>query len=127
MTQQPAASDTLRDLAGIARAAGVPVVHGADTIDSFQAALRAALAGRELTTIVAKVAAVGPTSFHMDLPLLENRFQFRRHIEQLARRAAVAPAAAAAIDTETEIMAAETAELSPASRAAAASPVDRPQ
>ena len=123
----PTATATGTDLAGIAWAAGVPAVHGADTIDSFRAALRAALAGQELMTIVAKVAAVGPKSFHMDLPLLENRFQFRRHIKRLARRAAAAPAAAAAIDTETEIMAAETAELPPASRAATASPVDRPQ
>jgi sulfopyruvate decarboxylase subunit beta len=28
--------------------------------------------------VVAKVEAVGPTSFHMDLHLLENRFEFQR-------------------------------------------------
>src|ERR671916_2597375 len=35
----PTATATGTDLAGIARAAGVPVVQAADTIDSFQAAL----------------------------------------------------------------------------------------
>jgi len=29
------------------------------------------------------VEAVGPKSFHMDLPLLENRFQFKRALEAL--------------------------------------------
>jgi sulfopyruvate decarboxylase subunit beta len=29
---------------------------------------------------------VGPKSFHMDLPLLENRFQFKRALEALRRQ-----------------------------------------
>ena len=45
-----------------------------------------ALAGDTLTTIVSKVEAVGPKSFHMDLPLLENRFQFKRALEALRRQ-----------------------------------------
>jgi sulfopyruvate decarboxylase subunit beta len=36
-----------------------------------------------MTTIVSKVEAIGPKSFHMDLPLLENRFQFKRALEAL--------------------------------------------
>ena len=100
----PTATATGTDLAGIAVAAGVPAVVCADSVEDFSAAFGAALAGPELTTIVAKVAAVGPTSFHMDLPLLENRFQFRRHLQGLARRASEP-----AIDTETEMMAAEVA------------------
>jgi sulfopyruvate decarboxylase subunit beta len=32
----------------------------------------------EMTTIVAKVEAVGPDRFHMELALPENAFQFRR-------------------------------------------------
>jgi sulfopyruvate decarboxylase subunit beta len=39
-----------------------------------------------LTTIVSKVEAVGPKTFHMDLPLLENRFQFQRALEALHRQ-----------------------------------------
>jgi sulfopyruvate decarboxylase subunit beta len=37
----------------------------------------------ELTTIVAKVEANGPAAYVTDLSLLENRFQFRRHIRSL--------------------------------------------
>ena len=38
-------------------------------------------AARELTTIVAKVDAVGPSAFVTDLGLLENRFQFQRYLQ----------------------------------------------
>jgi sulfopyruvate decarboxylase subunit beta len=84
----PTATSTGTDLAGIARASGVPAVVRADTVEAFAAAFGEALAGSELTTIVAKVEAVGPKSFHMDLPLLENRFQFWRHCRELAAGAA---------------------------------------
>ena len=36
-----------------------------------------------LCCIVVKVEAVGPEAFVTGLVLLENRFQFQRHIEQL--------------------------------------------
>jgi sulfopyruvate decarboxylase subunit beta len=85
----PTATSTGTDLAGVARAAGVPAVVQADTVEAFQAAFEAALDGAELTTIVAKVDAVGPKSFHMDLALLENRFQFWRHCRALAARGVV--------------------------------------
>jgi sulfopyruvate decarboxylase subunit beta len=82
----PTATATGTDLAGVARACGVPRVATADTIEDFQREAREALASQTLTTIVAKVAAVGPKSFHMDLPLLENRFQFRRYLEGLRQQ-----------------------------------------
>jgi sulfopyruvate decarboxylase subunit beta len=85
----PTATSTGTDLAGIAVAAGVPSVVRADTVEAFTEAFGAALSGPELTTIVSKVEAVGPTSFHMDLPLLENRFQFSRQLRALAARTAV--------------------------------------
>lgn len=100
----PTATSTGTDLASIAVAAGIPSVVRADTVEDFGVAFGAALTGPDLTTIVAKVEAVGPKSFHMDLPLLENRFQFRRHLQGLSRRT-VEPA----IDSETEMMAAEVA------------------
>ena len=62
----------------------VPVVRSA-RLHAFETAL----AGPELTTIVSKVQAVGPKSFHMDLPLLENRFQFWRQCRAPAARATV--------------------------------------
>jgi sulfopyruvate decarboxylase subunit beta len=83
----PTATSTGTDLAGIARAAGVPSVVRADTVEDFRGAFESALVGSELTTIVSKVQAVVPKSFHMDLALLENRFEFRRHCRALAARA----------------------------------------
>jgi sulfopyruvate decarboxylase subunit beta len=82
----PTATSTGTDLAGIARACGVPQVEEADTPERLKESVAAALAGATLTTIVSKVEAVGPKSFHMDLPLLENRFQFRRALEALRQR-----------------------------------------
>lgn len=84
----PTATATGTDLAGIARASGVPNVTEADTPETLLDAVRDALAGDTLTTIVSKVEAVGPKSFHMDLPLLENRFQFKRALEGLRRPSA---------------------------------------
>jgi sulfopyruvate decarboxylase subunit beta len=82
----PTATSTGTDLAGVALASGVPNVRRADTVESFAAAFNDAFAGPELTTIVAKVEAAGPKSFHMDLPMLENRFQFVRYCRALAAR-----------------------------------------
>jgi sulfopyruvate decarboxylase subunit beta len=80
----PTATAGRTDLAGIARASGIPNVMQASTVDEFKSAFTQALAGETLTTLVARVEPVGPTSFHMDLALLENRFQFKRALE--ARR-----------------------------------------
>jgi sulfopyruvate decarboxylase subunit beta len=82
----PTATATGTDLAGVARACGVPRVEEADTPERLKETVDAALAGDTLTTIVSKVEAVGPKSFHMDLPLLENRFQFKRALEALRRQ-----------------------------------------
>lgn len=82
----PTATATGTDLAGIARASGVPSVIEANTRESLKAAVSEALASNTLTTIVSKVEAVGPKSFHMDLPLLENRFQFKRCLEAIQKQ-----------------------------------------
>jgi sulfopyruvate decarboxylase subunit beta len=76
----PTATATGSDLAAIASAAGVPRTATVRTIDAFTRAFDEALAARELTTIVAKVEAVGPSKFVTDLSLLENRFQFQRFL-----------------------------------------------
>ena len=81
----PTATATGTDLAGVARACGVLRVVEANTPEALAAAVREALDAHELTTVVAKVEAVGPKSFHMDLPLLENRFQFKRELERRAQ------------------------------------------
>ncbi len=74
----PTATSTGSDLAAMARAAGIPRTATADTLDTFVAAFREALAAGDLTTLVAKVEAVGPSAYVTDLTLLENRFQFAR-------------------------------------------------
>jgi hypothetical protein len=38
------------------------------------------VAAAELSVIVAKVEPKGPASYFIDLHLLENRFQFERHL-----------------------------------------------
>jgi sulfopyruvate decarboxylase subunit beta len=76
----PTATSTGSDLAGIAAAAGVPRTATVSTIDAFVQAFDEALAANDLTTLVAKVEAVGPRAFVTDLALLENRFQFQRYL-----------------------------------------------
>jgi len=81
----PTATATGTDLAGIARASGVSRVMEAHTPESLKTSVTEALESNALTTILSKVEAIGPTSFHMDLPLLENRFQFKRALEAMRR------------------------------------------
>jgi sulfopyruvate decarboxylase subunit beta len=50
------------------------------TVESLVSELDAAHAARDLTTIVAKVEAVGPSRYVTGLALLENRFQFQRYL-----------------------------------------------
>jgi sulfopyruvate decarboxylase subunit beta len=78
----PTATSTGTDLAGIAAAAGVPRTATVRALDTFEQAFSAALAARDLTTIVAKVEAVGPPGFVTDLGLLENRFSFARALRK---------------------------------------------
>jgi len=82
----PTATSTGTDLEGIARASGIPKSLTVRTIDDFKNAVKNALDGNQLTTIIAKVEATGPSAYITDLSLLENRFQFRRHIQSLAKR-----------------------------------------
>ncbi len=82
----PTATATGSDLAGVARAAGILRAVTVRTVDEFAAAFQTALRARELSLIVAKVEAVGPKTFVTGLALLENRFQFQRHIELVRAR-----------------------------------------
>lgn len=74
----PTATSTGSDLAGVAVAAGITGAGTVTDLDAFANAAKRALASPELSCLVAKVEAVGPESFHMDLHLLENRFEFPR-------------------------------------------------
>ena len=78
----PTATSTGSDLAEIARAAGVPRTMTVRTLDEFREAFSAASEASDLTTLVAKVEAVGPSGYVTDLSLLENRYQFARHLKE---------------------------------------------
>jgi sulfopyruvate decarboxylase subunit beta len=79
----PTATSAGTDLAAVARASGVPQAVTVQNVEAFVGAFDAAGEAGELTTIVAKVEAVGPARFVTDLSLLENRFAFARHLRQL--------------------------------------------
>ncbi len=79
----PTATSTGSDLEGIAREAGVPRTATVEGIDAFVTAFDEALAADELTTLVAKVTTEGPAGYVTDLALIENRFQFSRHLKNL--------------------------------------------
>ncbi len=70
------------DLAGVARAAGID--HVADTSDimGFGEAILDAFERDGTSVIVARVRAVGPDHYGMDLHLPENAFRFARHLSE---------------------------------------------
>ena len=82
----PTATSTGSDLAAIAKGAGVPRTATVRTLDEFTQAFAEARRAGDLTTLVAKVDAVGPASFLTDLSLLENRYQFARHLKDLSAK-----------------------------------------
>jgi sulfopyruvate decarboxylase subunit beta len=84
----PTATATGSDLEEMARGAGVPHTATVRSIEDFTRTFTEALAAADLTTIVAKVAATGPKGFLTDLGLLENRFEFQRHLKNLREPAA---------------------------------------
>jgi sulfopyruvate decarboxylase subunit beta len=79
----PTATGAGTDLAAVAAAAGVPRTAMVRSLDAFVKEFDAARAARELTTLVAKVEASGPTKLEADLGLLENRFEFARCLKRM--------------------------------------------
>jgi sulfopyruvate decarboxylase subunit beta len=82
----PTATAKGADLEGVARASGIPRTVAVRSVDEFRAAFQSALDSGKLTTIVAHVDTSGPSNWLTDLGLLENRFQFARHCQSLAKR-----------------------------------------
>jgi sulfopyruvate decarboxylase subunit beta len=78
----PTATSTGSDLAAIARGAGISSATAVTELDGLGTAVRKGIEGNEMACIVAKVEAVGSASFHMDLHLLENRFEFARALRR---------------------------------------------
>lgn len=79
----PTATSTGSDLEAIATAAGIPRTATVRTVEDFVYAFDDAVTAHDLTTLVAKVEAVGPSAYVTDLSLLENRFQFPRALRAL--------------------------------------------
>lgn len=79
----PTATSTGSDIAGMAAAAGITRTNTVRTLDDFRVAFVDALATNDLTTLVAKVEAVGPSGYVTDLSLLENRYQFQRYLREI--------------------------------------------
>jgi len=77
----------ITDLAGIARSAGIEHVTSVDTVMDFGEAVIAAFGRSDLSVIVAKVTAIGPNHYGMDLKLPENAYRFERWIEARRRAA----------------------------------------
>ena len=77
----------LTDIAAIARGAGIEHVASASTTTEFGEAFVEALEREALSVIVAKVSAVGPEHYGMDLHLPENAFRFKRLIAERKRAA----------------------------------------
>jgi sulfopyruvate decarboxylase subunit beta len=75
----------ITDLAAIARGAGCPKVFLVTELYQFLEAAAEAFEGGEMATIVAKVEAVGPDHYGMDMKLPENAFMFERHIKERQR------------------------------------------
>ena len=85
----PTATSTGSDLAAIAQGAGITRTATVRTIDDFTRAFDEAINAKDLATLVAKVEAVGPKAYVTDLSLLENRYEFQRHLKDLRNVSAV--------------------------------------
>jgi sulfopyruvate decarboxylase subunit beta len=74
------------DLAAMAKGAGIEHVSAVSSVMEFGEAAIEAFQRDSLSVIVAKVAAVGPNDYGMDLHLPENAFRFKRWIEKRGPR-----------------------------------------
>ncbi len=81
----------ITDLAAIARGAGIEHVAVATTPLQFGEAVLEAFERDDLSVIVAKVLAVGPDNYGMDLYLPENAFRFKRYIREKGSATSTAP------------------------------------
>jgi sulfopyruvate decarboxylase subunit beta len=77
------------NLAAIARGAGCPRVYEVSNLYQFMEAAAEAFEGGTMSTLVARVEAVGPDHYGMDLKLPENAFRFERYIKKLKTKESV--------------------------------------
>ncbi len=77
------ATASTSDLAGIAREAGIPRTETCGDEKELRRLVDEALQAEELTTIVAKVDPIGPSSYFIEPHMLENRFEFERALRRM--------------------------------------------
>jgi sulfopyruvate decarboxylase subunit beta len=70
----------ITDLAGVARASGIEHVADTDDLMAFGEAMVEAFEREGPSVVVARVKAVGPDNYGMDLHLPENAFRFTRYL-----------------------------------------------
>lgn len=75
----------ITNLAAIAKGAGLERVSAVDSVMDFGEAVIDAFKADGLSVIVARVSAVGPNHYGMDLQLPENAFRFKRWIAERKR------------------------------------------
>jgi sulfopyruvate decarboxylase subunit beta len=76
----------ITDLAAMAKGAGLERVSAVDSVMDFGEAVIDAFQGDRLSVIVAKVAAIGPNHYGMDLQLPENAFRFKRFVGERKKK-----------------------------------------
>ena len=72
----------ITDLAAVARGAGIEHVADVDDVMAFGEAVVEAFQRDTLSVVVARVKAVGPDHYGMDLHLPENAFRFARYFRE---------------------------------------------
>jgi len=82
----PTATATGTDLEAVARGCGIKKTSTVRSVEDFKTSVMAARRAAELSCIVAKVEAAGPKTYVNELALIENRFEFRKHIQSLEKR-----------------------------------------
>ena len=75
-------TSSLTNLAAVARGAGCPKVYEVSNLYQFMEAAAEAFESQVMSTVVARVEAVGPDHYGMDLKLPENAFRFERYIRE---------------------------------------------
>src|SRR5262245_33307787 len=85
------------DLAAMARGAGLTRVTAVSSVMDFGEAVLDAFNTDDLSVIVAKVAAVGPNHYGMDLHLPENAFKFKRLVAERKKKAHAAASGSAGL------------------------------
>jgi sulfopyruvate decarboxylase subunit beta len=76
----------ITNLAAIAKGAGCSQVYEVSNLYQFMEAAAEAFENQAMATIVARVEAVGPDHYGMDMKLPENAFRFENYIKERQRR-----------------------------------------